>query len=156
MAPDKSLLSASVYLRSHAHIKGQHANVGFMTSGGLAPCLSSSIAQLAKYWIEALNDGKISGLTLRMYVDGYAGILTGHSFVVPESEWGSLDKLNFIGGSPIGNSRVKLTNLADCEKRGFIKNGENPREFRWFFCYLRFSFFNEISRKITPRLAVSI
>mmetsp|Transcript_4214 Transcript_4214/g.4727 ORF Transcript_4214/g.4727 Transcript_4214/m.4727 type:complete len:429 (+) Transcript_4214:41-1327(+) len=126
MAPDKSLLSASVYLRSHAHIKGQHANVGFMTSGGLAPCLSSSIAQLAKYWIEALNDGKISGLTLRMYVDGYAGILTGHSFVVPESEWGSLDKLNFIGGSPIGNSRVKLTNLADCEKRGFIKNGENP------------------------------
>jgi pyrophosphate--fructose-6-phosphate 1-phosphotransferase len=43
-------------------------------------------------------------------------------------EWGSLDKLNFLGGSPIGNSRVKLTNLEDCEKRGFIKNGEKPLE----------------------------
>lgn len=63
-----------------------------------------------------------------MYVDGYSGILTGHSFVVPESEWEGMDKLNFLGGSPIGNSRVKLTNLADCEKRGFIKAGENPLE----------------------------
>ena len=32
------------------------------------------------------------------------------------------------GGSPIGNSRVKLTNVADCEKRGLIKKGENPLE----------------------------
>lgn len=126
--PRNPLLSASVYLRSHATIIEQHVNVGFMTSGGLAPCLSCSVAKLAKYWIEALNDGKISGLTLRMYVDGYSGILTGNSFVVPESEYDSLDKLNFLGGSPIGNSRVKLTNLEDCEKRGFIKNGEQPLE----------------------------
>lgn len=128
MTKKSSLLSASVYLRSHASIEGKHVNVGMMTSGGLAPCLSSSIAQLAKYWIEALNEGKISGLTLRMYIDGYSGILTGDSFVVPESEWEHLDKLNFLGGSPIGNSRVKLTNLADCEKRGFIKKGETPLE----------------------------
>jgi len=126
MAPKNPLLTTSVYLRSHASIAGKHVNVGMMTSGGLAPCLSASIAQLAKFWIEALKDGKISGLTLRMYVDGYAGILTGHSFVVPESEWKNFDKLNFLGGSPIGNSRVKLTNLADCEKRGFIKAGEKP------------------------------
>jgi pyrophosphate--fructose-6-phosphate 1-phosphotransferase len=128
MASKNSILNASVYLRSHAAVAGEHVNVGFMTSGGLAPCLSSSIAQLAKYWIEALEEGKISGLTLRMYVDGYAGILTGNSFVVPESEWKNFDKLNFLGGSPIGNSRVKLTNLADCEKRGFTKAGEQPLE----------------------------
>jgi 6-phosphofructokinase len=109
MAPTNSLLTASVYLRSHASIAGKHVNVGMMTSGGLAPCLSSSIAQLTKYWIEALKEGKISGLTLRMYVDGYAGILTGNSFVVPESEWTNLEKLNFLGGSPIGNSRVKVS-----------------------------------------------
>lgn len=108
MAPKTPLLNASVYLRSHASIAGKHVNVGMMTSGGLAPCLSSSVAQLAKYWIEALQEGKISGLTLRMYVDGYSGILTGDSFVVPESEWTHLDKLNFLGGSPIGNSRVKV------------------------------------------------
>jgi diphosphate-dependent phosphofructokinase len=30
------------------------------------------------------------------------------------------------GGSPLGNSRVKLTNAADCVKRGLIKPGEDP------------------------------
>ena len=109
MAPNTPILNASVYLRSHASIAGTHVNVGMMTSGGLAPCLSSSISQLAKFWIEALDEGKISGLTLRMYVDGYAGILTGNSFIVPESEWKTLGKLNFLGGSPIGNSRVKVS-----------------------------------------------
>mmetsp|Transcript_27177 Transcript_27177/g.59822 ORF Transcript_27177/g.59822 Transcript_27177/m.59822 type:complete len:424 (+) Transcript_27177:144-1415(+) len=118
----------STFLHSHASIAGKHVNVGMMTSGGLAPCLSSSIAQLSKYWIEALAEGKISGLTLRMYVDGYSGVLTGHSFVVPNAEWKDMEKLNFLGGSPIGNSRVKLTNLVDCEKRGFTKPGEDPLE----------------------------
>ena len=31
-----------------------------------------------------------------------------------------------FGGSPIGNSRVKLTNVEDCIKKGFVKEGENP------------------------------
>lgn len=103
-----TLLSKSVYLRSHASIDGKHVNVAMMTSGGLAPCLSASIAQLSKYWIKSLREGKITGLTLRMYVDGYKGLLTGDSFVIPESEWDNLDKLNHLGGSPIGNSRVKV------------------------------------------------
>ncbi|MGE3830616.1 MAG: pyrophosphate--fructose-6-phosphate 1-phosphotransferase, partial [Parvibaculaceae bacterium] len=30
------------------------------------------------------------------------------------------------GGSPLGNSRVKLTNKADCLKRGLIKEGQDP------------------------------
>ena len=30
------------------------------------------------------------------------------------------------GGSPLGNSRVKLTNVADCVKRGLVKEGEDP------------------------------
>ena len=32
------------------------------------------------------------------------------------------------GGSPIENSRVKLTNVKDCVKRGLVKEGENPLE----------------------------
>jgi pyrophosphate--fructose-6-phosphate 1-phosphotransferase len=89
-------------------LAGKHVNVGFMTSGGLAPCLSSSICQLAHYWVAALKAGQISGLTLRMYKDGYKGVLTGDSFIVPQDEWESLEALDFIGGSPIGNSRVKV------------------------------------------------
>jgi pyrophosphate--fructose-6-phosphate 1-phosphotransferase len=30
------------------------------------------------------------------------------------------------GGTPLGNSRVKLTNVADCVKRGLVKEGEEP------------------------------
>ena len=32
------------------------------------------------------------------------------------------------GGSPIGNSRVKITNVADCVKRGLVKEGDVPLE----------------------------
>jgi diphosphate-dependent phosphofructokinase len=108
--------------------KGKHVNVAMMTSGGLAPCLSASIAQLAKYWVEAYKNKEISGLTLRFYNGGYKGVLTGDSFVVPESEWDAFDALNYLGGSPIGNSRVKLTNEKDCQQRGYCKEGETPSE----------------------------
>jgi 6-phosphofructokinase len=94
-----------------SHLPGlarKHVNVAMMTSGGLAPCLSSSIAHLMMGWIQALKEGKISGLTFRMYIGGYKGLLIGDSFVVPESEWDMVDQLNQLGGSPIGNSRVKV------------------------------------------------
>jgi pyrophosphate--fructose-6-phosphate 1-phosphotransferase len=35
--------------------------------------------------------------------------------------------LHQFGGSPIGNSRVKLTNAADCLKRGLIQPGQDPQ-----------------------------
>lgn len=83
-------------------------NVAMMTSGGLAPCLSSSVAQLVRYWSAALKDGKIQSLTFRMYIDGYKGVLTGDSFLLNEDQWEACEALNFVGGSPIGNSRVKV------------------------------------------------
>ena len=85
-----------------------HVNVGMMTSGGLAPCLSSSIAHLVTYWAAALESGKISGLTIRMYKDGYKGVLLGDSFLVEKSDWKEVGCLHDLGGSPIGNSRVKV------------------------------------------------
>jgi pyrophosphate--fructose-6-phosphate 1-phosphotransferase len=86
----------------------QHIKVGMMTSGGLAPCLSASIAQLVKYWVQALKDGKIASLSFRFYKDGYKGVLIGDSFVLSEDIWEEVDALNYLGGSPIGNSRVKV------------------------------------------------
>jgi len=103
-------------------------NVGMMTSGGLAPCLSSSIAQLVHYWVKALKDGKIASLQFRFYIDGYKGVLTGDSFILPEDTYEACDALNFLGGSPIGNSRVKLTNIKDCIARGFVKEDDTPLE----------------------------
>jgi diphosphate-dependent phosphofructokinase len=83
-------------------------HVAMMTAGGLAPCLSSSIAQLVHHWVAALRAKQIQGLSFRFYRGGYKGLLTGDSFVLPEAEWDACDALNDLGGSPIGNSRVKV------------------------------------------------
>ena len=35
-------------------------------------------------------------------------------------------RLHEFGGSPIGNSRVKLTNVEDCVRRGLVEPGQDP------------------------------
>lgn len=82
-----------------------------------------------EHWVAALKSGEISGLSFRMYLGGYKGILLGESVMVPESEWETLPTLlNTLGGSPIGNSRVKLTNTEDCIKKGYVPEGSSPLE----------------------------
>lgn len=99
---------------------GTNVHVAFLTAGGLAPCLSSSIAQLIEHWMAALQEGKITGLTLRMYLSGYKGLLTGDSIILPESEWAATKHLNDFGGSPIGNSRVKVRKDQETCSIGFF------------------------------------
>ena len=89
----------------------QHMNVAMMTSGGLAPCLSSSVAYLIEFWASALKEGKIGGLTIRMYIDGYKGVLTGDSTVIAPEIYDECSCLHDMGGSPIGNSRVKVSKM---------------------------------------------
>jgi pyrophosphate--fructose-6-phosphate 1-phosphotransferase len=60
------------------------------------------------------------------YQYGYHGLLTGNKIVIDEEARKQAGILHRFGGSPIGNSRVKLTNAADCVKRGLVKEGENP------------------------------
>ena len=87
----------------------QQMNVAMMTSGGLAPCLSSSVAYLIEFWSAALKAGSISGLSIRMYIDGYKGVLTGESMVLDPALYEECSCLHDLGGSPIGNSRVKVS-----------------------------------------------
>ena len=60
------------------------------------------------------------------YRNGYAGLLTGDSVEVTDEVRAKAHLLHGFGGSPIGNSRVKLTNVADCVKRGLVQEGQNP------------------------------
>ena len=95
--------------------------VAFLTAGGLAPCLSSSIGFL----IDEYNR-KAPNVEMIGYINGYMGLLKGESMAVtPEVRKNAL-VLTRHGGSPIGNSRVKLTNVKDCVKRGLVKEGEDP------------------------------
>lgn len=95
--------------------------VGILTAGGLAPCLSSAIGAL----IEAYTK-KAPEIEILCYRSGYKGLLLGDSFVVTQAVRDKASVLHQHGGSPIGNSRVKLTNLADCVSRGLVKEGQDP------------------------------
>ena len=60
------------------------------------------------------------------YINGYKGLLKGESIPVTAAVRERALVLTRHGGSPIGNSRVKLTNVKDCVKRGLVKEGEDP------------------------------
>lgn len=95
--------------------------VALLTAGGLAPCLSSAVGGLIERYTEVAPEVEIIG-----YLDGYAGLLGGrHLSVTPEIR-AKAHLLHGFGGSPIGNSRVKLTNVKDCVKRGLVKEGQDP------------------------------
>ncbi|KQU65319.1 pyrophosphate--fructose-6-phosphate 1-phosphotransferase [Phycicoccus sp. Root101] len=95
--------------------------VAMLTAGGLAPCLSSAVGGLIERYTEVAPDVRILA-----YRNGYAGLLTGDSVEVTEDVRASAHRLHAFGGSPIGNSRVKLTNVADCVKRGLVQEGQDP------------------------------
>ena len=95
--------------------------VALLTAGGLAPCLSSAVGGLIQRYTE--TDPTIEIIA---YTDGYEGLLRGrHLEVTPEVRAGAERLLSF-GGSPIGNSRVKLTNVDDCVRRGLVAEGQDP------------------------------
>jgi len=95
--------------------------IAFLTAGGIAPCLSSSIGALIEKYNTIAPEAELIG-----YLNGYRGLLLGKSISFPDSVKSNVDILYEYGGSPIGNSRVKLTNVEDCIKRGYVKEGEDP------------------------------
>src|SRR5882672_7033819 len=82
--------------------------VGILTAGGLAPCLSASIGYLIETYTR-----KAPKVEIICYVNGYMGLLQGKSLKVT---------------SAVRNSRVKLTNVKDCVKRGIVKEGQDPQK----------------------------
>ena len=95
--------------------------IAMLTAGGLAPCLSSAVGGLIERYSEVAPGARIIA-----YLNGYAGLLTGNSVEVTPDVRANAHRLHAFGGSPIGNSRVKLTNVKDCEKRGLIQAGQDP------------------------------
>jgi len=95
--------------------------VALLTSGGIAPCLSASIGRLADQYYKKYPNIEIIG-----YLNGYKGLLTGESIPIFNSN--NFENLYAFGGTPIGNSRVKLTNKDDCIKKGYINPNENRLE----------------------------
>ncbi|GAB2546113.1 pyrophosphate--fructose-6-phosphate 1-phosphotransferase [Brachybacterium huguangmaarense] len=97
--------------------------VALLTAGGYAPCLSSAVGGLIERYTALVPDVEIIA-----YRHGYWGLLSGEKIVVDETVREHAAVLHDFGGSPIGNSRVKLTNTKDLVKRGLIREGENALE----------------------------
>ena len=97
--------------------------VGILTSGGIAPCLSASIGGLIEKYNEISPDSEIIG-----YEHGYRGLLLGKSIKFSDSTKENGSILYGFGGTPIGNSRVKLTNIEDCVNKGYVSEGQDPLE----------------------------
>jgi len=95
--------------------------IGMLTAGGLAPCLSSAVGGLIERFTELAPEVEIIG-----YRSGFKGLLIGDSLKVTPAVRERAAVLHQYGGSPIGNSRVKLANAKDCVKRGYVKEGQDP------------------------------
>jgi diphosphate-dependent phosphofructokinase len=95
--------------------------VALLTAGGFAPCLSSAVGGLIERYTEIAPEIEIIA-----YQHGYHGLLRGDKIVVDAEARAKAGLLHRFGGSPIGNSRVKLTNAADCVERGLVQEGQNP------------------------------
>jgi len=95
--------------------------VALLTAGGFAPCLSSAVGGLIERYTEVAPEVEIIA-----YQHGYWGLLKGESIAITDTVRKNAGLLHEYGGSPIGNSRVKLTNIADCVKRGLVQEGQDP------------------------------
>lgn len=95
--------------------------VAILTAGGFAPCLSSAIGGLIERYTEIAPEVEIIA-----YRHGYQGLLKGDYLEVTDSVRKNAALLHKFGGSPVGNSRVKLTNVKDLVKRGLVQEGEDP------------------------------
>lgn len=97
--------------------------VALLTAGGLAPCLSSAVGALIEEYSRVAPEVEIIA-----YRNGYRGLLLGDSIQITPAIREKAHLLHALGGSPIGNSRVKLTNIEDCVKRKLVSPGQDPQQ----------------------------
>ena len=95
--------------------------IAILTAGGIAPCLSASIGRLINNYSQMDSTIDMIG-----YLHGYKGLLSGNYISFSQDVIDGYEILYQFGGSPIGNSRVKLSNVDDCINNGYINAGENP------------------------------
>ena len=73
--------------------------VAFLTSGGIAPCLSSSIARLIYNYSKLDKDIEFIG-----YLYGYKGLLTDKKILIPSEVGERINSIYDFGGTFLANT----------------------------------------------------
>jgi pyrophosphate--fructose-6-phosphate 1-phosphotransferase len=97
--------------------------VGILITGGSALCLSMAIGAFIQTYIRIYLK-----IEIICYRSGYKGLLLGDKVIITSETRQNIAAFFDYGGSPIGNSRVKLTNVRDCNRRGYVAENANPQE----------------------------
>ena len=119
-APKRPAKTARKPARRAAKPKVKH-KIAMLTAGGLAPCLSSAVGFLIQEYSRLLPDAEIIG-----YRSGYKGLLVGEALKVTSAVRKKAMTFTEHGGTPLGNSRIKLTNVKDLVKRKLVAEGDDP------------------------------
>ena len=98
------------------------SKVALLTAGGFAPCLSTAVGGLIERYTELAPEVEIIAYRQRLPGPADRRLLHGHRRGARQRRPCS----RRFGGSPIGNSRVKLTNAKDLVKRGLVPEGDDP------------------------------
>jgi len=114
-------IGSSILFQRKDILMAEIKKVAMLTAGGLAPCLSSAVGGLIERFTEIAPQVEIIG-----YRSGFKGLLLGDSIPVTAEVRAQASAMHYYGGSPIGNSRVKLTNVEDCVERGYVQKGQKP------------------------------
>uniref|UniRef100_A0A183CTT1 PFK domain-containing protein n=1 Tax=Globodera pallida TaxID=36090 RepID=A0A183CTT1_GLOPA len=100
-AAEKPQTCLWVYAKRRAMMAKQ--KVAMLTAGGLAPCLSSAVGGLIERYSDIAPE-----IDIIAYRSGYQGVLLGDRIEITKDMREKAHLLHRYGGSPIGNSRVKL------------------------------------------------
>lgn len=97
--------------------------VAFLTTGRVNPAISAAMGFfLLRYKEIAPN------VRLVAFRNGFRGLLTDDVIAITERELAIAHLLLQKGGSPIGGSRVRLSNVQHMRAEGLLNDGEDPFE----------------------------
>lgn len=102
--------------------------VALLTAGRSAPCFGPAIGGFLQRYKEYFGDDFGRKVQLIAYRHGFRGLLRGDVVKLGEQEVIASGLFAQQGGSPIGTSRTRLTNLSHLKLRGLVSEGEDPHE----------------------------
>ena len=102
-----------------------HFVVALLTAGRVAPCFSPAVGFFMQRYHDLRSRHERRPLRLMYYRNGYRGLLQGERFDITEEDIKTAPLLVAKAGSPIGGSRVRLSNLDHLMLRKLIASKQD-------------------------------